>query len=631
MPITELKSPDLIVNSEETYTGLHPNFDRDVDQSPSHGFGNDSQYTEPIAPIFDQASLSINTTEAWMAGIRNFDASQSPNLVHSLAPLASRKGPSPAHVQLHTPASDDWKWDTDVPSDFTRNTSFNDVTENGLIMLPECRDILEQDELVTPTSVPKDFGARRYHHRTDNEQCYLDAYWRLVHPVWPVVHKPTFDVTYASPLLRTAMLTLGACLIGNQIDSANGCIMHKRCLKVIKKRTINSWHSYRICDLQAILLVELFSMYKSRRPALQLSKPFQDNYCALSRSYDIDTTNALFSSYELSTLPQSPQDFTTVTYERESEQRLLAAYYILDQEQATLFGRRNTDVPEFSPAHLSLPQPVHIWDACFTSTDSTYSSKTRHYGQRESLGQAVTTSLSAGTFALEPYDLFTRSLILTYINDSRRDPSLAVPDQMPDLDHHAAPLNPPHIEITQQTSAMCKITPIRALLATAGESWIMAEKLSMHADYKAAQETVRQWVSTSATDAFHHGLEIIRTHRLHPRTACFYHDWSLHLATLVVWAYAYARRSPRKALRLSIPSSNSAGTLVQGSELDGAIAKLVLVGTDDIVMWEDVKCVIAWAKVRMEKYGDGKFCGMVSGALDVLNALLVRGDEDGWF
>ncbi|TLD11478.1 hypothetical protein E2P81_ATG10354 [Venturia nashicola] len=629
--ITELQSPDLIVSNEETYPGMHQMFDRDVDPLPSHDFGNGFQYTQPVAPVLDQIPLPLNNTNAWMAGAQDFDPSHSPAFVDPLAPVPPRKGPSPAHIQLHTPASEDWMCDTGFHSDLTRNTSFGDITETGHIMPPECRDILEQDELVTPTSVPKDFGARRYHHRTDNEQRYLDAYWRWVHPVWPIVHKPTFDMAYTSPLLRAAMLTLGACSIGNQIDSANGCIMHKRCLKVIKKRTINSWHSYRLCDMQAILLVELFSVYKSRRPSLQLSKPFQDNYCALSRNYDIDTTNPLFSSYELSSVSHLPQDFSTITYERECEQRLLAAYYVLDQEQAALFGRRNTDVPDFSPGNLNLPQPVHIWDTSLTDTNPVYSSQTRHYGHQQTLSQAVATSLSTGASSVEPYDLFTRILTITYFNDGRRDSSFALPDHVPDLDHHVALLNRPHIELAHQTLALCKITPIRALLATAGESWVMAEKLNLHADYKAAQETVRQWVSTSATGSFHHAVEIIRMHRLNPRTTCSYHDWSLHLATIVVWAYAYTRKSPRKSLQLSIPSSTSVEPLVAGSELDEAVAKLALVGIDDNISWEDVKRIISWAKARMEKYGDGKFCGVVSGALDVLNALLIRGDEDGWF
>jgi hypothetical protein len=48
-------------------------------------------------------------------------------------------------------------------------------------------------------------------------------------------------------------------------------------------------------------------------------------------------------------------------------------------------------------------------------------------------------------------------------------------------------------------------------------------------------------------------------------------------------------------------------------------------------MWDDAKCVVAWAKTRIEKTGSVRFCGVVSGAVDVLKAIMVRGGEDGWF
>lgn len=339
--MTEQQAQNLVISSSNSYSGAHQTDERYANLLSSNNFGNEFRATVPVAPPVDQVSLSVSTENLWQADTWGFNASHSPTLVGSITPAASQRGPSPACVQLHTPSSDQWICSTGSHTDISRNTSFGDVTETGLSMLPECRDILEQNELVTPTAVPKDFGSRQFRHRIDNEQRYLDAFWRLIHPIWPIIHKPTFDVIYASPLLRTSMLTLGACYIGNQADSANACIMHKRCLKVIRKRTINIWHSYRIVDLQAIFLVELFSLYKSRRPPFQLSKPFQDNYCALSRNCDIDTTNPIFSSYGISTLSQLPTELPTVTYEFESEQRLLAAYYILDQEQAALFGRQN--------------------------------------------------------------------------------------------------------------------------------------------------------------------------------------------------------------------------------------------------------------------------------------------------
>jgi hypothetical protein len=40
-----------------------------------------------------------------------------------------------------------------------------------------------------------------------------------------------------------------------------------------------------------------------------------------------------------------------------------------------------------------------------------------------------------------------------------------------------------------------------------------------------------------------------------------------------------------------------------------------------------------WTREKLEKSygGRGRFCGIVSGAVDVLKALAKRGDEGGWF
>lgn len=608
--------------------------------TPSSGHGGPLGWYTSLQPLQHSASgfqaaeltleqcelspLALNTNHMWMTNSSGLGASRSPISPDSTAPTSSWRGPSPAYVQLRTPASEISMSNPLSDTDLSRNSSFGQLPGNGAALLPAYRDFLEQDELTTPTSAPQNFGARQFHHRTDNEQRYLEAYWRLVHPVWPIIHKPTFDVWYTSPLLRSAMLTLGACLTGDQVDAANACILHKRCLKVIKNRTVNNSHSYRICDMQAILMVELFSTHKSRRAPLQPSKHFQDNYCALARDYDTDTTGAFFSNFDALDFPQ---ELSTMTLESESRQRLLAAYYILDQEQCTLFGRHCTDVPDFSPAGLSLPQPLHIWDSDLALHNSSYDQADGWYYERlGSLDQNA-----ASQFAGEHFDVFVASLALAYSSDTKR----AVPSEPQNvpssLNLYTPPSNSSHIDLARHTFTLCNSVPIRALLAVAGESWVMAEKLSLYADYKAYQQTLKLWTSTSAPEAFAHALKIIHLHRVHPKTTCLYHEWSLHLATLVVWACTYARRLPSKPLRLSIPLSTNAEAAVPGHELDKALASLVQTGSGGQLVWDDAKCVLTWARSRIEKTGSVRFCGVVSGAVDVLKALIARGDEDGWF
>jgi hypothetical protein len=624
IPITQLQPSALTVDAgildlesseQSDWCANLPAFDH---------FGNDFLVAEHTTEQSNQFPLTLETNQSWSTGCTTLNASHSPASANSTVPTTFWRGASPISFQPYTPASDTSVYMSRSRADLSGYSSSGDISGDVTDIMPKCRDLLEQDQLVTPTSVPQNIGVRQFHHRIDNEQRYLDAYWRLVHPTWPILHRPTFDMSYTSPLLRSAMLTLGACNTGHQIDSGNACILHKRCLKVIKDRTINNSHSYRICDMQAILLVELFATYQSRRPPLQVSRPFQDNYCTLARDCGVTSPSIFFKNHESF---EFVGDFSAVTFGCESEQRLLAAYYILDQEQAKLFGRHVTDVPDLIPANLGLPQPVQVWDLdlALGSADDW------HYENRGSLGHAVVSCSYLGVSAGEPFDVFMTTLALTYTTSGGRDKSLDSQDLVAGLSSPASFLNSAHIELARQTHALCNATPIRALLATAGESWVMAEKLSLYADYKTAQEAVRLWTSTSADHALAHALQIIRLHRLYPKTSCIYHEWSLHLASLVVWACTYARRSPNERLQLSILLSTSAGPVVQVDELDRALASLEQVGTNGSMVWEDTKRVLSWAKTRMEKSGVMRFRGLVSGAVDVLQTLVARGDEDDWF
>ena len=181
------------------------------------------------------------------------------------------------------------------------------------VLTPGDRDFMhELDDLLIPTPSPQgstvDFGLDEVNYTNDKR--YLGAFWRLIHPFFPVVHQPTFILRNASPLLKAAMLALGAHALPDTSDRRNARIIHERCLKVVKKvktlngcdhgttvanqtsqRTLNSWHSFRTCDMQAMVLIEVYSIFKSRRPPLQLSKIFQDVYQTVRTSVYSRTTS----------------------------------------------------------------------------------------------------------------------------------------------------------------------------------------------------------------------------------------------------------------------------------------------------------------------------------------------------
>jgi hypothetical protein len=67
------------------------------------------------------------------------------------------------------------------------------------------------------------------------EQSFSLSYWSRVHDFVPMLHKPSFRIEKASPLLRAAVLALGEQALGTSHGMASAAGMHERCLKVLRK------------------------------------------------------------------------------------------------------------------------------------------------------------------------------------------------------------------------------------------------------------------------------------------------------------------------------------------------------------------------------------------------------------
>lgn len=102
--------------------------------------------------------------------------------------------------------------------------------------LPECRDLMESSELLVPWDGPgfSSLDIEDNANQTHEDRC-LDSYWRWIHPLYPVIHKPSFSLENASPLLRAAMIALGAQASIDVSDKKYAKVVHERCLKILKK------------------------------------------------------------------------------------------------------------------------------------------------------------------------------------------------------------------------------------------------------------------------------------------------------------------------------------------------------------------------------------------------------------
>ncbi|KAK3062903.1 hypothetical protein LTR53_019144, partial [Teratosphaeriaceae sp. CCFEE 6253] len=132
---------------------------------------------------------------------------------------------------------------------------------------------------------------------------------------------------------------------------------------------MNAWDTFRICDMQAILLHEVFAIFRSRRPPLGFGKRFNGMYQSLAR--DLEAMNQELALPFSDSPIQARNGFGDIgadillpCFQAKCKQRLLLACYTLDQQHAMLFGRtRTTSASGLSALHLPFIRSQTYWDS----------------------------------------------------------------------------------------------------------------------------------------------------------------------------------------------------------------------------------------------------------------------------
>lgn len=233
--------------------------------------------------------------------------------------------------------------------------------------------------------------------------------------------------------------------------------------------------------------------------------------------------------------------------------RISISCYILESQQATLLAREPTP-SLFQGSGDELPFPAHtsVWDA---SNLDDWATAAR---QQCSSPQYVF-EVSPGTTRLS-CDTFQSSILIAahYNRFNVVTPYMSTPiveeiDQV--IDESFA---------TQQkllTAKLLQVTPIRALLAVSGESWILSEKVPSPETYATLRTTLRTWVTqiwcaTSSTaehvsikKAIRLSIQILQLALNTPSeipTIDLGVDMGLYYAAIVLWAAtaaAYTREN----------------------------------------------------------------------------------------
>ncbi|QIW99913.1 hypothetical protein AMS68_005431 [Peltaster fructicola] len=607
-------------------------------------FGEPRRHSSPIRNAFPDhpyygASGSLHN-DAYYDPYRYPNASHSPNSAESaLLPLSTVGEESIYHAfgTISTPSSD-------ISAGPTATGPFNvsvlDSSHRRMSSIPphmtspEERDLLEQMDLQTPTASMQapDFGPNIALSVYDREERYLNAFWQVVHPLWPVVHRPTFDVLTTSPLLKAAMISLGAQSIGDVNDFSNARILHERCIKVLRKRTNSNNHSYRLCDMQAVLLIELYSVYKSRRPPLQTSSCFEDVFRRLAVNIEAYPTTAPES---FASMPDFVDAYSGMLPEvqKEAKRRLLIACYILDRQHSLFFGRKASECLTSTIEYSAFPQPLDVWNGIpEASVNTAYGHYTTDEQMHSYTYEALNTVATHAQHSTSPYDAFRSSFLTAALNDIVEGRGGSIWKPIDDAEASAllyAVDQSPRTLLAYHMFMLSKNTPIRDLLAVAGESWVMAEKITSQSVYSAAQLEASTWArdnsaGSNKTNALYHALQILNIHRGSTTPGVLYRDWAVYMATLVIWITAYVTQEAGNRQRL-----NNSATISQ-NDMDKAVDSMITAGPLTSISWTNASLILLWTRSKLQQLNAPHNCGLTSGCLDVLGKLISRGHENGW-
>jgi hypothetical protein len=215
--------------------GMEPNID--ITSSPyavsvsgsmlmpfDHVAGNDYQ-----APLSDRTWAPEFLWEGYGQPGRSSQSSIS----SGSTALLQRQGSHPQNRPYNTLCIDvDYNQDNSAAIGYGNQLTYSTPFQPVQTFAAAARDRLELTALTIPGT---DLDLNLDFLVAPTQQRYVAAYWADIHPLFPVLHRDTFESSPPSPLLKTAVMALGAQSLGEIKDSLDSRILHERCVKVLRR------------------------------------------------------------------------------------------------------------------------------------------------------------------------------------------------------------------------------------------------------------------------------------------------------------------------------------------------------------------------------------------------------------
>jgi hypothetical protein len=473
------------------------------------------------------------------------------------------------------------------------------------------------------------------------------------------------------------MMAIGAQYTKEPFSLGDSRILHEKCVELITKYKQPLASAGRLDYMQAIFLVEVFSHFRAKRAATQLSEAFLNMYNSLWRLHS--NTGRSYVEGLSALQPQLNPDQLRIRWSEwivtTSFGRLLNACYVFENIQGLVLVR----TPQSAPAaglELFMPAPSALWDA----PDHVRWSQLVHCHPTSLIDLAETLdNIWTNTNHVSHFDVFQSMMIVacyaastlfqkqglqgTQFSASAATHPVFESDNIVAVERVLSPqLN---VISIYSLVRLASNTPLRALLATSGESWVLSQRLSQEALLAAAEFTtlkaeMRAWTETTSEPAFfqgstgdniraavQHALNIVKTWIEVESTGLPYlSDLALYYACLVLWTVTYSAVSKAEATGLKFESNDTTelepfhaqrNTRTFCDFAEGDLNRNLVEGiisSDRIDAWRfSVGSALRWSSWvlggrEMRIHGVGE---LMEGAIGVLDRLGRGGWSGDWF
>jgi Fungal specific transcription factor domain len=499
----------------------------------------------------------------------------------------------------------------------------------------------------------------------------LECYWQHFHPLFPIVHRPTFFATKPSPLMAGAMVAIGSQYDTRPNAKEYSLALLEACWKLLAKRPAITSRS-RVTDIQTVFLLEYLSKFRSRKADVQISHRFRSLYGSFMQDRHWVHVNPLAV---LNTLPQDcSQDALRRAQkfwvEHEARRRVLQAAFILDIQQSLLFGQPSVSLQPSSAPFNMWPQVSQTTNIPFPCNSDLWESRdlddwltlARAYVSLSLPSAAVSINRLQGLQS-DHFDHFQALLLLAYNLSLRAGPgddnsilndplsTLVAALQDGNMDD---PTASPHSQslFSYHTLMAARYAPLHTLLTVSGESWLFNQKLAQEGEFRSAKVKLRQWVSDTddVKKAVWHAVRALRyvvgntvwqssttastvstntqwnTSNMLPTTPLvtdpsnmLQTNWSIYICVLICWAYGFETNN--------IPSQDGLGE-TQATETRAYIYNMISLTptwrhVSQANILSSVRCNIypLLQHIRMTRLQEGRIGGLLNEANRVLARL----------